>query len=64
MRGLQKMVEEDRFCPDNMVQFSAVHEALRPVGRSPMRSQLKHCITHEGPDQADSIYDKLTGLIP
>jgi len=64
VRELQEMVEDDRFCPDIMVQFSAVHAALRTVGRSPMRNQLKHCLTHGAPDQADSIYDGLTELIP
>ena len=33
VRGLQKMVEEDRYCADIMTQISSVHEALRSVGR-------------------------------
>jgi hypothetical protein len=32
IRGLQKMVEEDRYCADVMTQISSVHEALRSVG--------------------------------
>jgi DNA-binding FrmR family transcriptional regulator len=67
VRGLQKMVEEDRYCPDIMVQVSAVHEALRTVGRELMRNHLKHCTTHrivEGaPDQAEAVYDELIELI-
>ena len=45
MRGLQKMVEEDRYCADILTQISSVHEALRSVGRELMRNHLKHCAT-------------------
>jgi CsoR family transcriptional regulator, copper-sensing transcriptional repressor len=67
VRGLQKMVEEDRYCPDIMIQLSAVHEALRTVGRSLMRNHLMHCathaITHGTEEQAQSMYDELLELI-
>src|SRR5690349_8772381 len=43
VRGLQKMVEDDRYCADIMTQISSVHEALRSVGRELMRNHLKHC---------------------
>ena len=43
VRGLQKMVDEDRYCADIMTQISSVHEALRSVGRELMRNHLKHC---------------------
>ncbi|HVT95174.1 MAG TPA: metal-sensitive transcriptional regulator, partial [Bryobacteraceae bacterium] len=33
VRGLQKMVEEERYCADIMIQIASVHEALRGVGR-------------------------------
>jgi DNA-binding FrmR family transcriptional regulator len=45
VRGLQKMVEEDRYCADILTQISSVHEALRGVGRELMRNHLKHCAT-------------------
>jgi len=43
VRGLQKMVEDDRYCADILTQISSVHEALRGVGRELMRNHLKHC---------------------
>lgn len=67
VRGLQKMIEEDRYCPDIMVQLSAVQEALRTVGRGLMRNHLKHCaaqaITKGTPEQAERTYDELLELI-
>ena len=32
IRGLARMIANDRYCPDIMVQISSVHEALRAVG--------------------------------
>jgi DNA-binding FrmR family transcriptional regulator len=67
VRGLQKMVEDDRYCPDILVQISAVHEALRTVGRSLLRNHLKHCATHAivhgTPQKAERTYDELLRLI-
>ena len=67
IRGLQKMVEEDRYCADIMVQVSSVQEALRAVGRSLMRNHLRHCaadaISKGSPDEAEAMYDELLELI-
>lgn len=67
IRGLQKMVEEDRYCADIMVQISSVQEALRSVGRSLMRNHLRHCaaeaIGKGQPEEAEAMYDELLDLI-
>ena len=66
VRGLQKMVEEDRYCADIMTQISSVHEALRSVGRELMRNHLKHCATaaiKAGPAEAEPMYDELVDLL-
>ena len=66
VRGLQKMVEEDRYCPDILTQISSVQEALRAVGRELMRNHLKHCATQairHGGDEANAAYDELIEMI-
>ncbi len=67
VRGLQKMVEEDRYCPEIMVQISAVHEALRTVGRGLMQNHLRHCATQAlrsgTPNEAEATYQELLELI-
>jgi len=67
VRGLARMVEADRYCPDIMVQISSVREALRAVGRGLMRNHLRHCATQEirkgNPAQAEATYDELMKLI-
>jgi DNA-binding FrmR family transcriptional regulator len=45
IRGLQRMVEDERYCGDVLVQVASVHEALRGVGKLLMRNHLRHCIT-------------------
>jgi CsoR family transcriptional regulator, copper-sensing transcriptional repressor len=66
VRGVQKMVEEDRYCPDVLVQMSAIHESLRAVERILMKDHLQHCATEalrSGDDkQAQRTYDELTEL--
>ena len=67
IRGLQKMVEDDRYCADVMTQISSVHEALRGVGRELMRNHLKHCaaaaITGGDAQAADAMYDELVDMM-
>lgn len=66
VRGLQKMVEEDRYCADTLTQVSSVHEALRAVARELMRNHLKHCATtaiRSGEPGAEAMYDELVELM-
>jgi CsoR family transcriptional regulator, copper-sensing transcriptional repressor len=66
VRGLHKMVEEDRYCAEIIAQVASVQEALRGVGRELMRNHLKHCAAaaiKEGDTKADAMYDELLELV-
>ena len=66
VRGLQKMVEEERYCADIMTQIASVHEALRSVGRELMRNHLKHCASsaiRSSDAEAESMYDELIDMM-
>ena len=66
VRGLQKMVEDDRYCADILTQISSVHEALRSVGRELMRNHLKHCAAsaiRSSDGEAEAMYDELVDLM-
>ncbi|HLS48234.1 MAG TPA: metal-sensitive transcriptional regulator [Gemmatimonadales bacterium] len=67
VRGLQKMVEEERYCADVLTQIASVHEALRAVGRELLRNHLKHCaavaIRGDDADQAESMYDEIIEMM-
>jgi CsoR family transcriptional regulator, copper-sensing transcriptional repressor len=66
VRGVQKMVEDERYCPDVLVQMSAIHESLRAVERALMKDHLQHCATEAlrsgDAKQAQRTYDELTEL--
>jgi DNA-binding FrmR family transcriptional regulator len=67
VRGLQKMVEDERYCPDVLTQLSSVQEALRGAGRELMHHHLKHCATEAirsgTPAEADAMYEELVELM-
>lgn len=66
VRGLQQMVEEDRYCVDILTQISAVVEGLRAVGREVTRNHVKHCVQHAvktGSREADTVIDELLDVL-
>jgi DNA-binding FrmR family transcriptional regulator len=67
IRGLQRMVEEDRYCTDILTQVSSVQEALRSVARALMRNHLSHCATQAirtgSTEERQAMYDELLELI-
>jgi DNA-binding FrmR family transcriptional regulator len=67
VRGLQKMIDEDRYCADILTQISSVHEALRSVGRELVRNHLMHCATDaiRGGDvnEAAEMYDEIIDMM-
>ncbi|HEY0565782.1 MAG TPA: metal-sensitive transcriptional regulator [Terriglobales bacterium] len=66
VRGVAKMIDEERYCPDVMMQLSAIHESLRAVGQLMLRNHLEHCATDalrsRDKDRAAQTYDELTKL--
>lgn len=66
VRGLQRMVEAERYCADILDQVSSVEEALRALGRELLRNHLKHCATRAmqaGPPEADAMAEELLDLV-
>ena len=67
VRGLAKMVEEDRYCMDVMMQIAAVQQALRGVSRELMHQHLEHCV-HDAVAKGDKgregkLYKEMLDLI-
>lgn len=67
VRGLQKMIEEERYCADVLMQVSSVQEALRGMGKTMLHNHLKHCATEAirsgDPVQAEGMYQELVDLM-
>ena len=67
IRGLQKMVSEDRYCADILIQIAAVQQALRGVARELMRNHLRSCVSQTirkgSRTQQLKMHDEILGLI-
>lgn len=67
IRGLQKMVEEDRYCADVITQIASVQEALRGVARNLMKNHLHHCaakaLASGRKEETEAMYDELLELV-
>jgi DNA-binding FrmR family transcriptional regulator len=57
VRGLQRMVEEDKYCIDILTQVSAAKSALESVALGLLEQHLAHCVSEamaEGGETADA----------
>jgi CsoR family transcriptional regulator, copper-sensing transcriptional repressor len=67
VRGLQRMVEQERYCADIIVQVASVQEALRGLARNLMKNHLQHCaakaLSSGKPKETAAMYDELLELI-
>jgi DNA-binding FrmR family transcriptional regulator len=56
VRGISKMIDEDKYCIDILTQISAVNSALQSVALGLLEEHLGHCVSHavaEGGEEAD-----------
>jgi len=62
--GIQKLVDEERYCIDILTQIASVQEALRGVAKQVVRNHLETCVaTAIREDRADEHYDELTNIM-
>lgn len=56
VRGISKMIEDDKYCIEVLTQISAVNSALQSVALGLLEEHLSHCVSHavaEGGAEAD-----------
>ena len=61
VRGLQAMIEDDKYCIDVLTQISSVTKALQGVGMGLLDQHLHHCVVEaaqERGDQGDAKLDE------
>lgn len=67
VRGLQKMVEEGRWCGDILTQISSVEVALSGVSKLLLENHLRHCVAHAvkagSPEETEQAYVELIELL-
>jgi len=66
VRGVQRMVEDEKYCIDILTQFSALTRALQAVALGLLDDHLRHCVldaAHVGGDDADVKIREATDAI-
>ncbi|SFE89242.1 metal-sensitive transcriptional regulator [Roseivivax sediminis] len=66
VRGVARMVEEDRYCVDILAQTAAVRSALKAVERLVLENHARHCVEEaiaEGPDAQRKKFNELIALL-
>ena len=56
MRGVQRMIDEDRWCPDILIQVAAIQAALDQVALGLAEDHARHCVMGE----ADGVREERT----
>jgi CsoR family transcriptional regulator, copper-sensing transcriptional repressor len=63
-RGIQKMVDEERWCPDILQQIAAVRAALDKVALGLASGHVQHCMAmSDDPKRRDEMTDELMAAI-
>ncbi|HZJ49427.1 MAG TPA: metal-sensitive transcriptional regulator [Actinomycetota bacterium] len=55
VRGLQRMVETDKYCIDILTQISAASNALKKVAVGLLEDHIRHCVMNQTEDGKDMI---------
>ncbi|MBS5788544.1 metal-sensitive transcriptional regulator [Clostridioides mangenotii] len=67
VKGIQKMVEDERYCVDILVQISAVRSAINKVGTILLENHIKGCVTesikHDDYLETDNTIEELMDTI-
>ncbi|MGV0812142.1 metal-sensitive transcriptional regulator [Mycolicibacterium houstonense] len=59
VRGIAKMIDDDKYCIDILTQISAVNSAMRSVALSLLDEHLAHCVTRAAAQGGDEANAKL-----
>jgi DNA-binding FrmR family transcriptional regulator len=65
VRGVARMVDEDRYCIDVLTQISAIHAALDRVALGMLDDHARHCLVggHGGPSDPEDQVQELMGAV-
>jgi len=63
IRGIQKMVEEDAYCPDILMQVTAVTSALNSFNKELLACHLRSCVSEDIRAGREEAIDELTRVL-
>lgn len=63
IRGIQKMVEDDLYCPDILIQVSAATNALNSFNKELLACHIKSCVKEDIKAGNDETIDELVNVL-
>jgi CsoR family transcriptional regulator, copper-sensing transcriptional repressor len=63
IRGIEKMVENDAYCPDILIQVSAATSALNSFSKELLASHIRSCVVHDIKEDKEETIDELCSLL-
>jgi DNA-binding FrmR family transcriptional regulator len=63
VRGLQRMIEDERYCIDILTQVAATTAALDGVALGVMEDHVQHCVRDGGGDKVTELMDAVARLV-
>ena len=63
VRGISKMIEEDRYCGDVLIQLSAISSSIESLSLKILEKHLKHCVKNDVLEGHDEALDEFIDLI-
>ncbi len=63
IRGIRRMIEEDAYCTDVLMQSAAVTSAMNAFNRELLADHIRSCVTEDIRAGKDETVDELVGLI-
>jgi Uncharacterized protein conserved in bacteria len=64
VRGIRKMIEDDRYCVDVMTQASAVEAAIKAFNTALLKQHIQSCVVNDIKDGNDEAVAELCELLP
>lgn len=63
IRGIERMVDEDTYCPDILIQVSAVNSALNSFNKELLGQHIRSCVADDIREGRDETIDELVKVI-
>jgi DNA-binding FrmR family transcriptional regulator len=63
VRGIQRMIEEDRYCVDILTQLSSVIAAARSIGLLLLEDHIRGCLLTAAPEEREMLIQELTEAV-
>jgi DNA-binding FrmR family transcriptional regulator len=63
IRGISKMIEDDRYCGDILIQLSAVDNSIKSLSIKMLEKHLKSCVKKQVLEGNDDALDEIVNLM-